>query len=100
MVGAASMRPPLPINRRQYSTLQLRPCTRSEPSCTATLGHARPSMFPIAWRNFHHKPALVAPFILWLEYLLCAHHTHFPIFQLLGTHVDLLSCQPDRKSVV
>src|SRR5258705_373763 len=23
---------------------------------------------------FHHKPALVAPFILWLEYLLCAHH--------------------------
>src|SRR6266436_4059322 len=43
---------------------------------------------------FHHKPALVAPFILWLEYLLCAHHTHFPIFQLLGTHVDPLFCQP------
>src|SRR5260221_6628627 len=55
---------------------------------------ACPSMFPIAWRNFHHKPALVAPFILWLEYLLCAHHTHFPIFQLLGTHVDPLFCQP------
>src|SRR5260221_7788663 len=67
-------------------------CTRthSEPGCTATLGHACPSMFPIAWRNFHHKPALVAPFILWLEYLLCAHHTHFPIFQLPGTHVDRL----------
>src|SRR5258707_758856 len=30
----------------------------------------------------------------WLEYLLCAHHTHFPIFQLLGTHVDPLFCQP------
>src|SRR5260221_9691612 len=69
--------------------------TCSEPSCTATLGHAHPSMFPIAWRNFHHKPALVASVILWLEYLLCAHHTHFPIFQLLGTHVDLLFfCQP------
>src|SRR5258708_30012527 len=53
-----------------------------------------PSMFPIAWRNFHHKPALVASFILWLEYLLCAHHTHFPIFQLLRTHVDPLFCQP------
>src|SRR5258707_12378477 len=23
---------------------------------------------------FHHKPALVASVILWLEYLLCAHH--------------------------
>src|SRR5258705_9688518 len=43
---------------------------------------------------FHHKPALVASFILWLEYLLCAHHTHFPIFQLPGTHVDPLFCQP------
>src|SRR5258708_34485199 len=51
-------------------------------------------MFPIAWRNFHHKPALVASFILWLEHLLCAHHTHFPIFQLPGTHVDPLFCQP------
>src|SRR5258707_12418499 len=59
-----------------------------------TLGCAHPSMFPIAWRNFHHKPALVASFILWLEYLLCAHHTHFPIFQLPGTHVDPLFCQP------
>src|SRR5258707_622586 len=42
----------------------------------------------------NHNPALVAPFILWLEYLLCAHHTHFPIFQLPGTHVDPLFCQP------
>ena len=25
---------------------------------------------------------------------LCAHHTHFPTFQLLGTHVDPLFCQP------
>src|SRR5258708_314918 len=83
-----------PINLRQYSTLHLHPHTRSEPGCTATFGRAHPTMFPIAWRNFHHKPALVAPFILWLEYLLCAHHTHFPIFQLLGTHVDLLFCQP------
>src|SRR5260221_7948106 len=23
---------------------------------------------------FHHKPALLAPFLLWLEYLLYAHH--------------------------
>src|SRR5258708_12940689 len=38
--------------------------------------------------NFHHKQALVAPIILWLEYFLCAHHTIFPKFQLLGTHVD------------
>src|SRR5258707_3128146 len=45
-------------------------------------------MFPIAWRTFHHKPALVAPIILWLEYFLCAHHTIFPNFQLLGTRVD------------
>src|SRR5258708_33591407 len=47
-----------------------------------------PSMFPFAWRNFHHKPALVAPIILWLEYFLCAHHTIFPNFQLPGTHAD------------
>src|SRR5258708_3547734 len=94
MVGVPSMCPPPPINLWQYSTLHLHPHTCSEPSCTATLGHAHPSMFPIAWRNFHHKPALVAPFILWLEYLLCAHHTHFPIFQLPGTHVGPLFCQP------
>src|SRR5260221_9833022 len=52
MVGVPSMCPPPPINLRQYSTLHLHPCTCSEPSCTATLGHAHPSMFPIAWRNF------------------------------------------------
>src|SRR5258708_1504440 len=90
MVVVPSMCPPATINLRQYSTLHPHPCTRSEPGCTATLGHAHPSMFPIAWRNFHHKPALVASFILWLEYLLCAHHTYFSIFQLLGTHVDPL----------
>src|SRR5258708_24340513 len=45
-------------------------------------------MFPFAWRTFHHKPALVAPIILWLEYFLCAHHTNFPKFQLLGTCAD------------
>src|SRR5258707_2183028 len=102
MVGVPSMCPPPPINLWQYSTLHLHPCTCSEPGCTATLGHACPSMFPIAWRNFHHKPARVAPFILWLEYLLCAHHTHFPIFQLLGTHVDLLLlfCQPGPSWLV
>src|SRR5260221_4880814 len=38
--------------------------------------------------DFQHKPALVAPIILWLEYFLCAHHTNFPNFQLLGTHAD------------
>src|SRR5260370_19444721 len=63
-----------PINLWQYSTLHLHPRTHSEPGCTATFGCACPTMFPIAWRNFHHKPALVASVILWLEYLLCAHH--------------------------
>src|SRR5258707_9124005 len=63
-----------PINLRQYSALHPHLCTCSEPGCTATFGHACPTMFPIAWRNFHHKPALVASVILWLEYLLCAHH--------------------------
>src|SRR6266436_3230691 len=94
LVGALTMCPPPPINLWQHSTLHPHLHTHSEPGCTATFGCAHPSMFPIAWRNFHHKPALVAPFILWLEYLLCAHHTHFPIFQLLGTHVDPLFCQP------
>src|SRR5260221_10834824 len=65
---------PPPINLWQYSTLHPHLCTHSEPGCTATLGHACPSMFPIAWRNFPHKPALVASVILWLEYLLCTHH--------------------------
>src|SRR5258708_30469501 len=55
----------------------------------AHLECACPSMFPIAWRTSHHKPALVAPFILWLEYPLCAHHTNFPNFQLPGTCADL-----------
>src|SRR5258708_1925828 len=88
LVGALTMCPPSPINLWQYSTLHLHLCTHSKPSCTATFGHAHPSMFPFAWRTSHHKPALVAPFILWLEYPLCAHHTNFPNFQLLGTHVD------------
>src|SRR5258708_34580336 len=79
MVGVPSMCPPPPINLRQYSTLHLHPCTCSEPSCTATLGHAHPSMFPIACRTFHHKPALVPSFILCLDYLLCSHPTQFPI---------------------
>src|SRR5258705_9794495 len=77
-----------PINLRQHSTLHLHLCAHSEPGCTATFGCAHPSMFPFAWRTFHHKPALVAPIILWLEYFLCAHHTIFPNFQLLGTHAD------------
>src|SRR6266436_2843615 len=92
--GALTMCPPPPINLWQYSAPHLHPCNCSEPGCTATFGCACPSMFPIVWRTFHHKPALVASFILWLEYLLCAHHTHFPIFQLLGTHADPLFCQP------
>src|SRR6266436_4353752 len=78
----------LPINLWQYSTLHLHLHTCSKPSCTATFGCACPSMFPIAWRTFHHKPALVASFILWLEYFLCAHHTNFPNFQLLDTCTD------------
>src|SRR5258708_2715132 len=82
------MCPPPPINLWQHSTLHPHLRTHSEPGCTATFGHACPSMFPFAWRNFHHKPALVAPIILWLEYFLCAHHTNFPNFQLPGTHAD------------
>src|SRR5258705_9660008 len=82
------MGPPPPITLRHHSTLHPHLCTHSEPGCTATCGRAHPSMFPFAWRNFHHKPALVAPIILWLEYFLCAHHTIFPKFQLLGTRAD------------
>src|SRR5258707_8029657 len=74
-----------PINLWQYSTLHLHPCTHSKPGCTATFGCACPTMFPIAWRNFHHKPALVASVILWLEYLLCAHH-------LPSTSVNIPHC--------
>src|SRR5258707_8410689 len=96
MVGVPSMCPPPPINPQQYSTLHLHPRPRSEPSCTATLGRACPSMFPIAWRNFHHKPALVASFILWLEYLLCAHHlpstsSNIPHYTHTHTHTPTLS---------
>src|SRR5258708_25908955 len=83
-----TMCPPPPINLKQHPALHPHTHTHSEPGCTATFGHACPSMFPIAWRTFHHKPALVAPIILWLEYFLCAHHTKFPNFQLLGTCVD------------
>src|SRR5258705_12270329 len=100
LVGALTMCPPPPINLWQHSALHLHLCPHSEPGCTATFGHACPSMFPIAWRTFHHKPALVAPIILWLEYFLCAHHTIFPNFQLLGTHVDPLFCQPGPSWLV
>src|SRR5258708_21949899 len=107
LVGALTMCPPPPINLWQYSTLHLHLHTHSEPGCTATFGCAHPSMFPIAWRTSHHKPALVAPIILWLEYLLCAHNTNFPIFQFPGTHVDphrpaflptwpFMACTPPR----
>src|SRR5258708_29805428 len=83
------MCPPPPINLQQHSLLPPHLHAHSGPGCTATFGCAHPSMFPFAWRNFHHKPALVAPIILWLEYFLCAHHTIFPNFQLPGTHADL-----------
>src|SRR5258708_1439641 len=88
LVGALTMCPPPPINLQQHSTLHPHLHAHSEPGCTATFGCACPSMFPFAWRNFHHKPALVAPIILWLEYFLCAHHTIFPNFQLPGTCAD------------
>src|SRR5258705_12455385 len=61
LVGALTMCPPPPINLWQHSALHPHLCTHSEPGCTATFGCARPSMFPFAWRTFHHKPALVAP---------------------------------------
>src|SRR5260221_10506510 len=89
LVGALTMCSPPPINLRHHSTLHPHLRTHSKPSCTATFGRARPSMFPFAWRNFHHKSALVAPIILWLEYFLCRPHTIFPKFQLLGTRVHL-----------
>src|SRR5258708_17560075 len=88
------MCPPPPINLWQHSTLHPHLCTHSKPGCIATFGRAHPSMFPFAWRTFHHKPALVAPIILWLEYFLCAHHTNFPKFQFLGTCPDPLFCLP------
>src|SRR5258705_8444832 len=103
LVGALTMCPPPPINLQHHSALHLHLCAHSEPSCTATFGCARPSMFPFAWRNFHHKPALVAPIILWLEYFLCAHHTNFPKFQLLGTRrtrLDPLFCLPGPSWLV
>src|SRR5260221_13933509 len=107
LVGALTMCPPPPITLQQHSTLHPHLHAHSEPGCTATFGHAHPSMFPFAWRNFHHKPALVAPIILWLEYFLCAHHTIFPNFQLPGTHADpprpaflptwpFMACAPPR----
>src|SRR5258708_12071319 len=79
MVGVPSMCPPPPINLWQYSTLHLHPCTRSQPGCTATLGHACPSMFPIACSNFHHNPPLSPPSIPSSPYFLFAPPTHFPI---------------------
>src|SRR5258707_15053896 len=100
LVGALTMCPPPPINLQQHSALHPHLCPHSEPGCTATFGHAHPSMFPIAWRTFHHKPALVAPIILWLEYFLCAHHTIFPNFQLLGTCADPLFCLPGPSWLV
>src|SRR5258705_9802703 len=115
MVGVPSMCPPPPINLWQYSTLHPHPHTHSKPGCTATFGCACPTMFPIAWRNFHHKPALVASVILWLEYLLCAHHlpstsfhlphctcTH-PLTQTLPSlphsHIHIHPCSPLPTSV-
>src|SRR5258705_2000438 len=68
MVGVPSMCPPHPINLSQYSRLHLHPHILSEPGFTATLGHAHPSMFPIACRNAPLKPALVAPVILKSDY--------------------------------
>src|SRR5260221_7110288 len=88
-IGALTMCPPPPVNLQQHSALHLHLRAHSKPGCTATFGCAHPSMFPFAWRTFHHKPALVAPIILWLEYFLCAHHTIFPNFQLPGTCADL-----------
>src|SRR5258708_15255683 len=39
------------------------------------------------------------PYTTLFRSLLCAHHTHFPIFQLPCTHVDPLFCmEVDRKS--
>src|SRR5260221_14660114 len=94
MVGVRSMCQPPPIILRQYCTLHLHLRTCSEPGCTATLGRACPSMFPIAWRNFHHKPALVASVILWLGYLLCAHHPPFTSCNTPGCTGTLTPAQP------
>src|SRR5258708_18691701 len=61
LVGALTMCPPPPINLQQHSTLHLHLHAHSEPGCTATFGRACPSMFPIAWRTFHHNSTLVQP---------------------------------------
>src|SRR5258708_7107464 len=87
--SVSGLHPICTIRTMPKPTLPPHPHPPPEPGCTATCGCACPSMFPFAWRNFHHKPALVAPIILWLEYFLCTHHTIFPKFQLLGTRADL-----------
>src|SRR5258708_2449497 len=61
------------------SALHLHPHTCSEPGCTATFGRAHPSMVPIAWRNFHHKPPQLPPVILFVQYLLSAPHLRTPL---------------------
>src|SRR5258707_1462018 len=49
---------------------------------------------------FHHKPALVASFILWLEYLLCAHPpTYISHYTPLHPHLPTLS-QPSRAATL
>src|SRR5258706_239878 len=52
----------------------MRTRTHSESGRISTFGCICPSLPAILEDFFHHKPALVASFILWLEYLLCAHH--------------------------
>src|SRR5258705_78371 len=96
MVGVPSMCPPPPINLQQYSTLHLHPHTCSEPGCTATLGCACPSMFPIAWRNFHHKPVLVQPGTVPIPDLCitksnpCGPHVaHLPSLWACTTHIAI-----------
>src|SRR5258707_5752742 len=77
-------------------------CTHSESGCIATFGHVHPSLPAITWRTFHHKLAPVAPLFLWVGYFLCAHHTHFPFFQLshacthlfLPTWPQSMACTP------
>ena len=60
MVGVPSMCPPPPINLWQHSTLHPHLRTHSEPSCTATFGHAHLSRPASCSRELQYGPCLVS----------------------------------------
>src|SRR5258708_38894632 len=80
LVGAPIKCPPPPPISLQHSVHACAHMFRIQPhfriwTCPSVLASHLGGLF-------HHKPALVASFILWLEYLLCAHHPPSPSFNL------------------